>query len=579
MKNQDNPIDKVLKHTDIVDLIGEYTPLEKKGKGYMGLCPFHDEKTPSFSVSEEKQVYHCFGCKASGNALTFVKEQKGLSTREAIQYLAKRANVDIDEARFTHKNQKYFDINYEALQFYKVYLNHTKEGETAREYLKKRGLDAETVDTFDLGLAPAKKDALYKAMTNKNILKSDLADLGLVQEKESVFDVFRERIIFPVHDIEGRTLGFSGRLLSKDKQTAKYMNSPKTPTFEKQKILYNIHRAKKAIKEKKRVVLFEGFMDVIMAHKAGVEEGVAVMGTALTAHHADTLSRLSDTVVLCFDGDQAGVDATRRFLKDLRSRRFDVRVAAMPKGKDPDDYIREQGDAKFRALIDEAQSQHEYLYAEWKRRENLKEITGMERFKKQVFSLIRPLSAMEQSHFLKKLSEDLNVSLETLQSDFQGAKPPEVPTYRKAPKIVVTDKFRRAERAFIHYFLKDEYYTRRFRSEFEDVTYIDKAARDIQFELFEYYDFNRQTCLVPQLFTKRLSEAQQEYFEKHIDCDNYPYSDNEFEDLLRVMREYTRRNRIRNLKKRLEEAKSLEEKIRFKEKIDAMYKEAKHGQR
>ncbi len=579
MNNQDNPIDKVLKNTDIVELIGEYTPLEKKGKGYMGLCPFHDEKTPSFSVSEEKQVYHCFGCKASGNALTFVKEQKGFSTREAIKYLAKRANVDIDESRFTHKHQKYFDINYEAMQFYKVYLHHTKEGERAKDYLNARGLDAKLAEHFDIGLAPAKKDALYQALTNKNILKSDLSDLGLVQEKESVFDVFRERIMFPVHDIEGRTLGFSGRLFSKDKQTAKYMNSPKTPTFEKQKILYNIHRAKKAVKENKRIVLFEGFMDVIMAHKAGVEESVAVMGTALTAHHADVIGRLSNTVVLCFDGDQAGIDATRRFLKDLRSRKFDVRIAPMPKGMDPDDYIRKHGEKRFAKLIDNAVGQHEYLYEDLKRRENLQEITGMERFKKQVFSLIRSLSAMEQSHFLQKLSKDLQVSLETLQSDFKGAKPPEVPTYRKAPKIVVTDKFRRAERAFIHYFLKDEYYTRRFRSEFEDVTYIDKAARDIQFELFEYYDFNRQTCIVPELFTRRLNEKQREYFDKHIDCEHYPYSDNEFEDLLRVMREYTRRNRIRNLKRRLNEAETLEEKIRFKEKIDAMYKEAKHGQR
>ncbi len=566
-------IDRVLESTDIIDLIGEYTTLEKKGKGYMGLCPFHEEKTPSFSVSEEKQVYHCFSCKASGNALTFVKDIKGYSTPEAVKHLADRANITIEEKPYERKNQKYFDINYAAMQFYKVALSHTEAAKGAREYLKNRGVTPSLADTFDLGYAPDKKDALYQALSKKEYLKSDLTDLGLVREKENVFDIFRGRIMFPIQDAEGQVVGFSGRIIEGGQ--AKYINSPATPVFEKQKVLYNLHRARRPAKEKDRFVLFEGFMDVIAAHKAGIEEGIAIMGTALTRHHVDAIQNSAKRLVLCFDGDKPGREATRTFLEQLKKSPFEVRVAEMPDGLDPDDYIDSRGDEAFRKLIDDATSREGYLYETY-RGEAGDDIASMDAFKDRVFKLIRPLSAVQRDHFLKRLSEDLDVSLDTLRQDFEDIRPAP-PAYSKAPAFEITDKFRRAERSFIHYFLNDEYYERRFRSEFEDVTYIDKAARDIQFEIFEYYDFNRQSCIVPELFKASLTENQRAYFDTYIDTERYPYSNEEFEDLLKVMREYTRRNKIRALKQRIKRAETVEEKIRYKEKIDAMYKEAKHG--
>ncbi len=571
-------IDEILKRIDLVELINEVTPLKKKGKNYMGLCPFHEEKTPSFSVSEDKQLYHCFSCKAGGNALTFVKEHWGLSSAEAIRYLGDRVGVTVDESPAARRNRKYFEINRAAANFYKVQLTNLKSGEPAREYLKQRGLTRESLDTFELGFAPASKDALYQAMSSKEYLKSDLSDLGLIREKQDVYDVFRERIIFPVQDGEGNVLGFSGRTF-KESKAAKYINSPRTPLFEKQSILYNLHRAKRPAKESGRVVLFEGFMDVIMAHQAGVREGIAIMGTAFTRPHVEALKGITQTLIICFDGDAAGEDATMRFLRDLRQAPFEVRIARLPKDTDPDDYIREHGAKAFRERIDQAVDRTEYLYEAYRPGADAS-ISELDRFKQKVFALIRPLSSLAREHYLKRLSEDIGVSVATLEEDYDPrARRPRTPTYTRSRVPEVTDKFRRAERAFIHYFIKSEHYARRFRREFEDVTYVDKDARDIQFEIFEYYDFNRQSCIVPELFAARLNQPQREYFSRHIDCAVYPYSDQEFEDLLRVMREYTRRNRIRTLKRRLAEAEALEEKIRYKQKIDALLKEAKHGKR
>lgn len=567
----------ILDQTDIVELIGETTTLKKRGKNYMGLCPFHEENTPSFSVSEEKQVYHCFSCKRSGNALTFVEETQNLSRGEAVRHLAERAGLSYTPAK-KDPNEKYHTLNKAALDFFKVHLNHTKSGREAFNYLMDRGLSKETLETFDLGLAPDKKDALHRAMKEKGHLDSDMRDLGLIGG-ETPYDIFKDRVMFPLHDEEGRVAGFSGRTYKDGVKTAKYMNSPTTPVFEKNKVLYNIHRIPRAAKAKDRVVIFEGFMDVIAAHQAGVTEGVAIMGTALSATHIRMMRKLTDNAVLAFDGDQAGRDATRRFIGELQKGGFTVYVAMLPDGLDPDDFIRENGAEAFRKLVDDARSATEFLYAEHMRNVNLSRITEIEAVKKRVFALIAPLSHVEQDHFLTRLAADLGVGKRTLEEDFQQKKRHQAPEYRRIRKIEVTDKFKRAERAFIHYFLKDEYYSRRFRRDFDDVTYIDKAARDIQFEIFEYYDFNRQSCIVPSLFIERLTEDQRAYFEKYIDYDNYPYHEDEFEDLILVMREYTRRNRINTLKKRLEQAESIDEKIRYRKKIDAIIKEVSHAKR
>ncbi len=578
-ENHDSVIDEILYKTDIVELISEVTKLEKKGQNYFGLCPFHHEKTPSFSVSEDKQLYHCFSCKASGNAITFVKETQNVSSSEAIKTLAKRAGVKLNTDQFSSPNQKYYTINQDAKAFFKVTLTHTKLGQEALEYLNNRGITQDLIDTFDLGYAPRKKDSLYTAMQNKDHLKSDLLDLGLIKEADDVYDMFNDRIMFPLHDHEGRVVGFSGRIYKTHDKMAKYMNTPATIIFEKSKVLYNLHRAKQHIKQQKRVVIFEGFMDVIKAHLAGVPEGVAVMGTALTDHHIKQLKSLTNTVVLCFDADQAGKDATRKFIDDLSRYKIDVKVVSLPDKQDPDDYISNHQPSEFVSLINNADDAISYLYNYHKSSLNLNQITDVERFKKHVFTMIQPLSNVEKNHFIDKLSDDLKTSKDIIESDYNALKRRHIPTYRKIQTIEITDKFKKAERGLIQYFIKEEFFIKKFRLDFKDAMFSDKHARDLQLEIFEYYDLHPSSCIVPELFMSRLSESLKAYFKRFIDILDYPYDGKEFDDYLKVMREQTKRNKIIRLKKKKANATTTEEKIILQQQIDQLNKEAKHGKK
>ncbi len=578
-ENQNKTVETVLAKVDLVELISETTPLEKKGKNHFGLCPFHHEKTPSFSVNEEKQLYHCFSCKASGNAITYVKETKNVSSAEALKILAERVNVEINQDHFQSPKQKYYDINQEALNFYKVTLNHTKAGADALAYLEKRKITKQLIDYFEIGLAPQKPDALYQALQKKEILLSDMVDLGLVREDDTVYDIFKNRIMFPLHDATGNIIGFSGRIFNSDAKLAKYMNTQTTPVFEKNKVLYNYHRAQKAIAEANTVVVFEGFMDVIAAHQAGVKASVAVMGTALTKSHIQLLKQKTNRVILCFDGDQAGIDATRKFMKDFEAAQFEVKVVELPEGLDPDDYIQKYGPRAFQKQIKEALSSREFVYKQHKAQVDLERITDIEHFKKRIFDMIAPLSNVEKNHFLALLSSDLNMSLELLEQDFNETKRKHLPTFKKVPKVEITDKFKKAERGFIRYFLKDEYYVRKFRAEFEAAMFGDKNAREIELEILEYYSFNKHTCMVPELFMSKLNATLQAYFKRYVLEENYPFDEKEFEDYLRVMREQNKRNEIESLQRKLESAKTLNEKIELKKAIDQLNKEAKHGQR
>ncbi len=566
-----NFIDDVLAKVNIVELINETTPLQKKGKNHMGLCPFHHEKTPSFSVSETEQLYYCFSCKAAGNAITFVKETQNLTSSEAIRTLAERAGVAIPDQGAPQKNQKYYDINEEAATFFKVMLTHTKEGQNALDYLHNRKISNELIRTFDLGLAPNGRDQLFQALKQKSYLQSDMSDLGLVKEKDHVYDVFRNRIMFPIHDEKGRAIGFSGRLYEGEQNVAKYMNTQNTPVFTKSKVLYNLHRAEGAIKAKRRIVLFEGFMDVIKAHAAGVEEGIASMGTALTEAHLRMLKRYSRKVVLCFDGDQAGQDAARTYIDLLSKADFDVYIVSLEKGLDPDDYIETYGAEAFRALIDRAQNEIDYLYDITLKQTDLKQYAEVEQFKKFIFKRIAPRDRGTQEGYLQRLSDDLGVRMSTIEQDFAEIIRKARPTYKKPVKMNITDKFKKAERSLIHYFLRDPIYEKRFRRDLKDALFTDKNARDIQLEIFETYRLSETAlCIVPEVFKTHLTEAQRAYFDKHIDVKNYPFHQEEFEDLIRVMHEQNRREHERKLRSQLDDALTTEEKVRIKKLIDQL---------
>ncbi|CQR25502.1 DNA primase [Streptococcus varani] len=342
-------IDEIKASVNIVDIIGESVALTKAGRNYLGLCPFHGEKTPSFNVVEDKQFYHCFGCGKSGDVFKFVEETRGVPFAESVQIVAEKAGFQLDiplsnrqVEKTNHPHQVLYDIHTEANKFYHALLMTTKMGEAARNYLYQRGLDDQVIKYFQIGLAPQEANYLYQHLSKK-FSEADLLNSGLFNtgNANTIYDAFQGRIIFPLTDEYGRVVAFSGRIWTEsdlaNKQVAKYKNSRGTAIFNKSYELYHLDKAKPVIKKQREVYLMEGFMDVIAAYRAGIENAVASMGTALTGEHVRHLAKYCKKLVLTYDGDKAGQAATAKALEELKD--FNVEIVFLPDNMDPDDYI------------------------------------------------------------------------------------------------------------------------------------------------------------------------------------------------------------------------------------------------
>jgi len=362
-------IEQVGEATDMVDLVSEYVTLKKSGRNYLGLCPFHQEKTPSFSVSPGKQLYYCFGCHAGGGAFQFAMEIEGIEFPEAVELLADRAGIPlpetsggdgIDRAQEEERRQVHRALQLTALFFNRV-LTGTSLGKEALRYLTDRGYDTEVIDKFKIGFAPEGWENLIKFLKGKGFAPELLAKAGLVikhEERGSYYDRFRGRVMFTIFDLRGRPVAMGGRALGDDQP--KYLNSPETPWFNKRKILYGLNFARQAIRRTERIVVTEGYTDVITAHTHGIEEAVATLGTAFTSDHARLLLRYAPEVVFAYDADTAGADATLRGLEIISQLGGHVKVIDLPAGQDPDDFIRSEGGKAFQDLIAEALPLVEY---------------------------------------------------------------------------------------------------------------------------------------------------------------------------------------------------------------------------
>ncbi|MBY5034982.1 DNA primase [Streptococcus gallolyticus] len=361
-------IDEIKSSVNIVDIIGESVALTKAGRNYLGLCPFHGEKTPSFNVVEDKQFYHCFGCGKSGDVFKFIEETQGISFIDSVQFVADKAGFQLDiapkqqvQVQQTHPHQRLYDVHTEATKFYHALLMTTKMGEEARAYLHQRGLTEDIIQYFQLGLAPSQPNILYQALSKK-FSERDLLNSGLFNTADNnvIYDAFQGRIIFPLSDEFGRVVAFSGRKWTEadlaNKQVAKYKNSRGTAIFNKSYELYHLDKAKAVIKKQREVYLMEGFMDVIAAYRAGVENAVASMGTALTPEHVQHLRKHCKKVVLTYDGDKAGQAATAKALEELQG--FDVEIISLPDGMDPDEFISRHSAEELQQVLTKSRISH-----------------------------------------------------------------------------------------------------------------------------------------------------------------------------------------------------------------------------
>ncbi len=423
-------IDEIRQRTDLVGLVGEYIKLERRGKNVVGLCPFHNEKTPSFSVSPEKQLYYCFGCGASGNAFSLIMQMENMAFPEAARFLAGRAGGTIPERRVPgsedNLKENIFKLNSLAAKFYAHQLHNTGAGKKALTYLLDRGFKKETIELFQLGYAPADWAGLFNFCQKKGVKTELMVKSGLVSpgREKGYYDRFRDRVIFPIFNISGKVAGFGGRALSEgEKSGPKYLNSPETPVFDKGSILYGLNLARDEIRRQKKAVVTEGYTDVITAFQAGIKNTVASLGTALTAEQGRLLRHQADTVITAYDSDKAGQAATWRGLSILQSSGCLVQVADLPEDSDPDTYIKEKGPGPFIELMDNARPLMEYRLQQLKKSFNLETDQGRIDYTEELMPiLLAAVNQIEQDYYLRKAAEELGIDEDALRSELKKRK-------------------------------------------------------------------------------------------------------------------------------------------------------------
>lgn len=424
-----NTVEEVKNRLDIVDVVSQYVQLKKVGSNYKGLCPFHNEKTPSFIVSTEKQICHCFGCSKGGDIFSFIQELEGVSFPEALEILADRAGVKINVDKFRKKEEKsekdiYFKANELAGAFFEDQLYDTPEGKKVLDYLYKRGLEDKTIKEFRLGFAPDSYECLYPYLLKKGISREVLVKSGFVSSKrltsDEIFDKYRARLMFPIFDYLGKIAGFGGRALKAD-QSPKYLNSPENLIYSKSKILYGLYSAKQAIKEKAKVILVEGYFDVILPYQSGVKNIVATSGTALTEQHVRLIKRISSDVTSCFDNDEAGFEATKRAYFLLQNAGLLLKTVVGLSHKDPADFVT-VAKGNFEELINQAPDFIDFFAEKLLSENDANTLTGRRKIINGLIVCYYGMSAMERDFFIRKLAIKLNMSEKYLYEEMENSK-------------------------------------------------------------------------------------------------------------------------------------------------------------
>ncbi|WAA10389.1 DNA primase [Fervidibacillus albus] len=507
-------IEEIRQAVDIVDVVSEYVQLKKQGRNYFGLCPFHDEKTPSFSVSPEKQIFHCFGCGAGGNIFSFLMDLEGLSFQEAAIKLAEKGNVELHlhagdtQKRQPKKQDVMIDVHELLRKFYHHLLVNTKQGQEALEYLYQRGFTDDTIEEFQIGYAPGGWDKSLKFLTGRGYEEPLLTQLGLIIRREdgTYFDRFRDRIMFPIYNDKGNTVAFSGRMFKEGEP--KYLNSPETVLFQKSQLLYNFHRSRPSIRKKQTAVLFEGFADCISAYRAGVTNGVATMGTALTDNHIQLLKRNAERIVLCFDSDDAGKEAVLKAGEMIQRAGLTVEVALVPDGKDPDEYIRKHGPEKFmHEVIDGRQTFMAFKMEKFRIGKNL-EIEGerLAYIEKVLTEISLLQSPIEKEMYLRRLADEFALSFDSLkqqerQISYQMKRGSSARREKKRNLFIqkqdkkLMPAYYNAERILIAHMLKSVQLTFKIQEKLDGYTFHNDDHQAILTYLYAFYESGQKPDL------------------------------------------------------------------------------------
>jgi DNA primase len=427
-------LDEIRDRVDIVDLVGSYITLKRAGSAFKALCPFHKEKSPSFTVNQQRQIYHCFGCGAGGDVFKFLMQYENVEFMESVRMLAQRAGValQLDHAEPGEESRKeaLFKVHTEAARFFQDVLRQHPAAEAARAYLARRQLGPDLVEAFGLGYAPGGSDVMARFGQKHGFAMDVLEASGLVARSEDgrTYDRFRERLMFPIHDLSGRIIAFSGRILEKDARGAKYLNSPETAIFRKGKVLYAMDRARKAVIEARTCLLCEGQIDVIRCHGAGICNAVAGLGTAITEDHSRLIKRNADTVVLLMDADTAGQNSALRSAEIFLQSELSVQAVALPAGEDPDSLIVKRGAAALREVLGRAKSIVDFQIDVLSARENTATEQGLRRVAQAVLQTVHHATgAVQRDQMLREAATRLGISEIALREDLRRLRSPQRP--------------------------------------------------------------------------------------------------------------------------------------------------------
>lgn len=557
----DNIVEEVRKKTDIVDLISEYIPLIKKGKNYFGVCPFHDDSNPSMSVSREKQIYKCFSCGASGNIYNFLMDYEHIDFKEALSKLSSKLGINIENTTIKVNNK--FDKFYEIYDLTsKLYQNNllSEKGSSARNYLKSRNISLEEIKKFNIGLSFSNNQVVKQLKKKYNLL--DLEDVGLISNNH---DIFQNRIMFPLMNLENKTVAFSGRIYDTNSKDSKYINTKETNIFKKGEILYNYYACKEDVRIKKYLILVEGFMDVIRLSTIGIKNVVATMGTSLTINQIKLLKRLSNNIYLCFDGDNPGKLANINNGEELIKHDINIKVISLDNNDDPDSYVLKNGKEKFETLIEEAKSYQEY-YMEYQKDNisstDIKEVT--EYINKVLEKLKYNNNAIEKELVLKKLAKDFDISYNTLENrlkDYSLEKNTnlEVKSPKKEEKTTV-NKYYVASRDLIMGMLYNNKIIDIYKN--YNIQMINNKFDAILNEILYRYDVYG-SVEVAEIFDEFISNDEEREFFKTLITDEEVYSEDYYIDCIKSINECVTNQKIKYLQKMIEEEKDVNKQIEY----------------
>jgi DNA primase len=569
-------INRIQSQANIIDVISNYISLEKKGSNYFGVCPFHGDKGPSLSVNETMKFWKCFGCNKSGTVFDFVREIEHVSFPEAVKIVADKIGTKIDGvSNVTYRYTKHLEALDFAMKFYQLNIQ-SKEGHDAKEYLLKRGLSEEIINEFEIGYAISKPDNLSKILLSKGYDENILLETGLANIGNSLYDLFRDRITFPIHNADGRCVGFSARIY-KDIDEAKYINTKETPVFKKGNILFNYHRASKEASNYKYILVVEGQMDAIRIYSSGIKSVVATMGTALTQKHVALLKRLGVDVILAFDNDNAGLKATITNGDILANEDVNVKVLRIKDAKDPDEYILKNGIDSYKAAIEHSVNYFDFKLANLKEDKDLNKIEDLNKYINQVIKeLNKSNDPILRELTINDISNKYNIDKQVLLNKLD-----DIADTKKVYKEVVTlkekkeklDNLTKTYRSFIYYLLNDIKYIQLYNQELGYLP--DKKYDEIAQEIVAFYLKFNYINMADFVANSYESDFQEELDAIVSDNLGLKLFDNDFIGYIKKIKDIDISSRIKYLKEKMKNETDINEQSKIMDEIIKLKKDGK----